>query len=93
VKSKLPHDVSIHLHKDKGVTSARVRAFGDATYETQLSVLTELRLQASDDISHVELSVVSLLFALYALVSAPPQTVELTNTPWWATLIVVLFWG
>jgi hypothetical protein len=87
VKSKLPHDVSIHLHKDKVVTSARVRAFGNATYETQLSVLTELRLQASDDTSHVELSVVSLLFALFALVFAP-QTVELTNIPWWATLIV-----
>lgn len=49
-----------------------MRAFGDATYETQLSVLTELHLQASDDTSHVELSAVSLLFALYALVFAPP---------------------
>jgi hypothetical protein len=87
VKTKLPHAVSVHLHDDKKVTSARVRAFGDASYETHLRVVTELRLRASDDTSHVELSAVSLMFALYALIFAP-KMVELTNTPWWAALVV-----
>jgi hypothetical protein len=70
-KSKLPPTVAAHIHKDEDVTLDRVAAFGGANHETHMRVLTELRRHASDDTSGIELSLLTLLFAFFALIFAP----------------------
>ena len=70
-KTKLSAAVAAHTHKDQNISLERVRAFGDAAQDTHLRVLTELRRRASDDISGIELSLITLLFAVVAVFVAP----------------------
>ena len=82
--------VAIHLHKDLDVNPERVRAFGRDSYETQLSVLTELRSRSVDDSTSMEFAVAGLLLAFITFVVAPTKVFSLDGLPWWTSVIV---WG
>ncbi|WP_104193875.1 hypothetical protein [Cryobacterium sp. M25] len=85
--SKPSAESSAHLHKDLDISPAKVRAFGDATYRTQLQVLAELRIRSGDDTTSIEYAVAGLLLGFSALIFAPAKAVSLEGLPWWVSLV------
>lgn len=65
-----------HLHKRADVDPAKITAFGDASWATQLEVLKWLRLDIAADVSQLQYFAATLLLGFVALLIAPPQGVD-----------------
>jgi ribose 1,5-bisphosphokinase PhnN len=82
--------VKAHVHKDSAATVARVLAFGQASPETQLAVLSELRSRVTDNSLTVEIAFGAAAISLAALFVGQ-QHVAPTTVTWPSQLVVGLF--
>jgi uncharacterized membrane protein YbhN (UPF0104 family) len=82
-----------HIHNDVDVTADRLKDFALASRTTQVSVLAKLRAQGADDSVATQLSIASLVLAIFVVIAAPLITVEpdpaLTSS-WWARPILTV---
>lgn len=81
-------EAASHLHKRADVDPAKITAFGDASWATQLEVLKWLRLDISADVSQLQYFAVTLLLGFLTLLIAPPEGFDLTGTNWLTSLVL-----
>lgn len=82
-----------HIHNDVDVTTDRLNDFALASRSTQVNVLAKLRAQSSDDSVATQLTIASVVLAIFVVIAAPliaMQPDPALATSWWARLILVV---
>jgi peptidoglycan/LPS O-acetylase OafA/YrhL len=82
-----------HIYKDVDVTTDRLNDFALAGRSVQVDVLAKLRSQSADDSVATQLSIASLVLAIFVVIAAPLITVQpdpALASPWWARLILIV---
>ncbi len=82
-----------HIHNDVDITTDRLNDFALANRSTQVNVLAKLRAQSADDSVATQLTIASVVFAIFVVIAAPLITVQpdpALATSWWARLILVV---
>lgn len=82
-----------HIHSDVSVTTDRLNDFALASRSTQARVLAKLRAQSVDDSVTTQLSIASLVLAIFVVIAAPLITVQpdpALASSWWARLILMV---
>lgn len=82
-----------HIHNDVDVTTDRLNDFALASRSTQVNVLAKLRAQSADASVTTQLSIASLVLAIFVVIAAPLITVQLDPTlasSWWARPILIV---
>lgn len=82
-----------HIHNDVDVTTDRLNDFALAGRSTQINVLAKLRAQSADDSVATQLSIASLVLAIFVVIAAPLITVQPDPTlasSWWAKPILIV---
>jgi hypothetical protein len=82
-----------HIHSDVDVTTDRLNDFAFASRSTQAHVLAKLRAQSVDDSVATQLSIASLVLAIFVVIAAPLITVQpdpALASSWWARLILIV---
>jgi cation transport ATPase len=80
-----------HIHTDVNVTVERLNDFAVASRSAQVEVLAKLRAQSADDSVTTQLSISSLLLAIFVVIAAPLITVQPDPTllsAWWSKLVL-----
>ncbi len=65
-----------HIYTDVNVTVERLNDFAVASRSTQVEVLAKLRARSADDSVAIQLSIASLLLAIFVVIAAPLMTVQ-----------------
>ncbi len=82
-----------HIHDDLNVTTGRLNEFALASRSTQVNVLATLRAQSADGSVATQLTIASLVLAIFVVVAAPLITVQpdpALASSWWARLILIV---